>query len=101
MWKACKPASAGYLACPRIKKEKWKGKIKKTFDEIVSEDRIGKLIDLYKDAILAFKPSKNAEQFNFERLLLRGKSRKTLRIGFIPGIILKIVQRMNYSRKYQ
>jgi|GEM_PF-384342 len=87
------------LVSPFDLKREMEAKIINTFDEIISEDRIGQLIDLYNDTILNYNPYKNKDQYNFEGLLLRDKFRKNLRIGSLPGAILKIRQKLNYSRK--
>jgi glycosyltransferase involved in cell wall biosynthesis len=89
------------LALSADQKSEMEGKIIKTFDEIISEDRIGQLIDLYNDTILNYNPHKNEDQFNFESLLIRDKFGKNLRIGFLLGAILKIRQKLNYSRKFK
>ena len=89
------------LALPFDQKREMEAKIIKTFDGIISEDRIGQLIDLYNDTILNYNPHKNEDQFNFESLLIRDKFGKNLRIGFLLGAILKIRQKLNYSRKFK
>jgi glycosyltransferase involved in cell wall biosynthesis len=87
------------LALPFEHKRKMERNILQTFDQINSEDRVGQLINLYRDTILSYKPS-NEESLNWENLFLRGKLRKALRIGFFPGVFLKIVQKWNNSRKH-
>jgi glycosyltransferase involved in cell wall biosynthesis len=79
------------------------GKITKTFDDILAEDRIGQLMALYKSAIDSYKPSNNESPLNWERLLLR-RNFRNLRVGIIPGTILKINQKKDYflkSRKFK
>jgi glycosyltransferase involved in cell wall biosynthesis len=74
-------------------------KILKTFNDILSEDRIGQLIDLYTDTILTYQPGANKDQFTWDGILLRDKFRKNLSIGFLRGIILKVHQKLNHYRK--
>jgi len=61
------------LALSADQKREMEGKIIKKFDEIISEDRIGQLIDLYHDTILNYNPHKNADQLTFESYLFPRK----------------------------
>jgi glycosyltransferase involved in cell wall biosynthesis len=83
------------LSLSSEQKEEMETRIRKIFAEILSEDRIGQLIDLYTTTIQTYQPSSGDDKMTWDRSLLR----KKLRIGFLPGLFLKIHQKMDYYWK--
>jgi glycosyltransferase involved in cell wall biosynthesis len=70
-------------------------RIRRNFDEIIAEDRIGQLINLYHETIITYQP-KTDEELSWEMKYLKEKLRKNLRIGIIPGTAAKISQIWKY-----
>lgn len=74
------------MLLPAAQKMDMETRAARALQAVISEDRIGQLIQLYAETVRNYKPAAIDQSVSWDAALLARK----LRIGFLPGVLIKV-----------